>query len=105
MGSRVERTHSKTVAGLPGWARLRLAGKAEAGRPREVADCGAGWAKLQLASEAAAGGPGDRPRNPEFQRGEIKPQTTDRKHLWGLRQLQEKLPASQESFLERPTGS
>ena len=52
-------------------------GRAVAGRPREVADCGAGRAKLQLASEAAAGGLGDRPRNPQFQRGEIKPQTTD----------------------------
>ena len=61
MGSWVERTHSKAVAG----------------RPREVADCGAGWAKLQLAGEAAAGGPGDRQRNPELQRGEIKPQTSD----------------------------
>ena len=35
----------------------------------------------------------------------IKPQTTDWKHLWGLRRQQEKLPASQESSLERPTGS
>ena len=61
MGSQAERTCSKAVAG----------------RPREVVDCGAGWAKLQLAGEAAAGGQGDRPHNPEFQRGEIKPQTTD----------------------------
>ena len=60
-GSRAERTHCKAVAG----------------RPREVVDCGAGWAKLQLACEAAAGGPGDRLYNPEFQHGEIKPQTTD----------------------------
>ena len=60
-GSRAERTHSKAVAG----------------GPSEVADCGVGWAKLQLAGEAAAGGPGDRLRNPGFQRGEIKPQTTD----------------------------
>ena len=36
-----------------------------------------GWTKLQLASEAAAGGPGNRPRNPEFQHGGKKPQTTD----------------------------
>ena len=48
-----------------------------AGGPSEVVDCGAGWAKLQLAGEAAAGGPGDRLYNPEFQRGETKPQTTD----------------------------
>ena len=48
-----------------------------AGGPREVADCRAGWAKVQLAGEAAAGGPGDRLHNPEFQRGEIKPQTSD----------------------------
>ena len=61
MGSWVERTHSKVVAG----------------RPSKVADCGAGWEKLQLAGEAAAGGQGDRPHNPEFQCGEIKPQTTD----------------------------
>ena len=46
-------------------------------RPSEVADCGAGWAKLQVVGEAAAGGPGDRTRNPEFQCGKIKPQTTD----------------------------
>ena len=36
-----------------------------------------GGQKLQLAGEAAAGGPGNSPRNPEFQRREIKPQTTD----------------------------
>ena len=54
MGSRAERT----------------CGKAAAGGPSQMADCGAGWAKLQLASEAAAGGPGDRPHNPEFQCGE-----------------------------------
>ena len=34
MGSRVERTP----------------GKAAAGRPSKVADCGVGWAKLQLAA-------------------------------------------------------
>ena len=61
MGSRVERTHVKVAAG----------------RPSKVVDCGAGWAKLQLAGEAAAGGPGDQTCNPEFQRGEIKPQTSD----------------------------
>ena len=55
----------------------RTHSKAAAGRPSKVADCGVGWVKLQLASEAAAGGPGDKPHNPEFQRGEIKPQITD----------------------------
>ena len=59
MGSQAERTH----------------GKAATGGPIEVADCGAGQAKLQLASEAEASGPGDRPHNPEFQHGEIKPQS------------------------------
>ena len=53
----------------------RACGKAVADRPSEVADCGTRWAKLQLAGEAAAGGPGDRPRNPRLQHGEIKPQT------------------------------
>ena len=65
MGSRAERT----------------CGKAVAGRPSEVADCGAEWAKLQLAGKAAGGGPGDRqgdrPHNSELQRGEIKPQTSE----------------------------
>ena len=55
----------------------RACGKAVADRPSEVADCGVGWAKLQLAGEAATGGLDNRLRNPEFQRGEIKPQTTD----------------------------
>ena len=36
---------------------------------------------------------------------EIKPQTSDCKHLWRLRQQREKLPASQKSSLERPTGA
>ena len=61
----------------------RTCGKVAAGGPSKVADCGAGSAKPKLASEAAAGGLGDRPPNPEFQCGEINPQTTDRKHLWG----------------------
>ena len=51
--------------------------KAAAGGPSKVADCGVGWAKLQLAGKAAVGGQGDRWCNPEFQPGEIKPQTTD----------------------------
>ena len=58
-GSQAESTHSKAATGVPS----------------EVVDCGAGWAKL--ASEKAAGGPGNRLSNPEFQRGEIKPQITD----------------------------
>ena len=61
MGSWAERTHDKVASG----------------GPSEVADCEAGWAKLQLASEAAAGRPSYRPCNPEFQRRELKPQTTD----------------------------
>ena len=55
----------------------RTSSKAAAGGLSEVADCGAGWAKLQLAGEAAAGGQGDKPHNPEFQHGEIKPQTSE----------------------------
>ena len=41
---------------------------------------------------------------PRVRHRETKPQTTDWKHLWGSRQ-QEKLPASQESLLERLTGT
>ena len=51
--------------------------KVVAGRPSKLTDCEAGQARLQLAGKAAAGGPGNRPCNPEFQREEIKPQTTD----------------------------
>ena len=83
----------------------RTRGKAEASGPSKMADCGAGWTKLRLAGETAAGGPGNRPCNPQIQHGEIKPQTTDCKHLWGLRQQLKKLPASQESSLERLTGA
>ena len=61
---------------MDSWAE-RTCGKVVAGGPSKVADCGAGWAKQQLAIEAAAGGLGDRPHNPEFQLGEIKPQATD----------------------------
>ena len=43
----------------------------------------------------------DRLHNAGFQFREIKPQTSD----WKLRRQQEKLPASQESLLERPTGA
>ena len=64
-----------------------------------------GMGKAAASSKAAAGRPRDRLHNPEFQHREIKPQTTDRKHLWGLKQQWEKLPASQESSLERTTGS
>ena len=69
----IKKKHSSRPAG----GAERTCSKAAAGGPSEVEDCGAGWAKLQLASKAAAGGPGDRPRNPEFQLGEIKPETTD----------------------------
>ena len=58
------------------WAE-RTRGKAAAGGPREVADCGVPRARLQPAGKAAAGGPGDRLCNPELQRGEIKPKTID----------------------------
>ena len=58
------------------WAE-RTKGKAVASRPSKVVHCGARGAKLQVACKAAAGGQGDRPRNPEFQHREIKPQTID----------------------------
>ena len=81
----------------------------------EMADCGTGEARLQLADPTAphshvdklGGTDGEQSRlsNPGLQCGEIKPQTSEWKHQWGLRQQQEKLPASQESSLERPTGA
>ena len=75
---------------------------------------GTGQAVWQLADPMAAhlrtdkpgGTVGEQNRlcNPGPQCGEMKPQTSDWKHLWGLRQ-QEKLPGSQERSLERPTGA
>ena len=64
------------------------------------------WAVPHSCVEKPGGTTGeqDKPCNPGFQRGEIKPQTSGCKNLWEL-QLQEKLPASQESLLEKPTGS
>ena len=59
------------------WQQGREDPRAGAGGPSEAADCGMGRAKLQLTGQAAAGGLGDRQGNPEFQHGEIKPQTTD----------------------------
>ena len=72
MGSRAERTR----------------GKAKAGRPSEVVDCGAmGQAVRQLADptvphsrvDKPGGTAGElsRPRNPRLQLREIKPQTSD----------------------------
>ena len=79
MGSGAERTHSKAAAG----------------RPSEVADCGAGQARLQLAdptrwwlADPAAphlnidkpggtAGKRNRPHNPGLQHREIKPQISD----------------------------
>ena len=46
-----------------------------------------------------------RQHKPGLQHGEIKPQTSDCKHPWGLRRQQEKLLPSQEKSLERPTGA
>ena len=66
---------------------------------------GGGHPGKRTRDKVVAGGPSDRQSSPEFQCGEIKPQTTDKKHLWGLRQQWEKLPASQERLLERPTGA
>ena len=54
-------THPDGRRGGDGQRGREDSGKAAAGGPSEVLDCGAGWAKLQLAGEAAAGGLGDRP--------------------------------------------
>ena len=94
MGSRVERTHGKVVAGGLGWARLQLVDPArqqlvEQAVPHSCADKPGGTT-----------GERDRPLNPGLQRREIKPQTSDLKHLWRLRWQWKKLPASQETVGE-----
>ena len=88
-----------------------------------MVDCGTEQARLQLADptrwwladpaaphshiDKPGGTAGEQSRlsNPGLQLGEIKPQTCDGKHPKGLRQQWEKLPASQERSLERPTGA
>ena len=89
MGSWVERTLSKAAAGGPG----------------KAADCGAGGPTFVCGKTRKSTWGAKQTCNPKLQHGEIKPQTTNRKHLWGFRQQQKKLPASQESLLERPTRS
>ena len=64
------------------------------------------WAVPHLHGDKPGGTTGeqDRPCNPGFHCGEIKvSKPLTKKNLWGLRQ-QEKLPASQESWLEGCTG-
>ena len=80
MGSWAERTRGKVAAGGPGV-------------PHSCADKPGGIT-----------GERDRPTT-QGSSGEIKPQTSDCKHLRGLRRQWEKLPALQESPLERPMGS
>ena len=65
----------------------RTHGKAVAGRPSEVVDCGTGQAVRQLADPVAphshidklqgTAGERNRPHNPGLQFREIKPQTSD----------------------------
>ena len=77
---------------------------------REDLKSGSGWRirAVKHSHEDKQGGTTgeqDRLHNPGFQCREIEPQMLRlKKSLWGLRQ-QNKLPASQESSLERPTGS
>ena len=104
-GSRAERTWGKAVLEDPGgqgcgWRARRW--MADLARQRI-----ANWAVPHSSADKLGGRTGeqDRPWNPGFQLGEIKLQTSDWKHLWGLRWQWEKLPASQESSLERPTDS
>ena len=93
----IKKKHSsRPVGGKETGSRVeRTRGKAAAGRPREVVDCGTGQARLQLAdptrwwlADPAAphshinklGGTAEersRPRNTGLQLGEIKPQTSD----------------------------
>ena len=88
MGSRAERPCGKAAAVGPGPARWWLAD----------------WVVPHLHVEKSGGTAGewDRPCNPGFHCRDSKP--LEWKNLWGLRQ-RDKLSASQESLLERPTGS
>ena len=89
--------------GLPGWRGLVAR--------RRMADPARQWHEDWAVPHSCADKPGeatrewDRTRNPGFQHGEIEPQTSDWKHLWGLIKQWDKLAASGESSLERPTGS
>ena len=75
MGSRVERTHGKAVAGGPEQARQRLSDQAV---PHLHADKLGGTTRER-----------DRPCNPGFQRGEIKPQNLRLKTPVGVEAAEE----------------
>ena len=81
MGSWAERTCSKVVAGGQGWTRLQLVSKEATGRPGK-----------HCTTQSSTVG-----------KSSLKPLIEDTHG--GLKQQQEKLPASQESSLERPTGA
>ena len=86
----VERTRGKAVPGGPEQARLRLV--------EQVVP------HLHVCKLRGTTGERDRRSNPGFQSQEESFKTSVCKNLWGLQQW-EKLPVSQESSLERPTGS
>ena len=97
--------------------------KAAAGGPSKVADCGTVQARLELADptrwwltdpvaphshiDKPGGTKGEpsRPQNPRAPTRGNKASNHRLKTPWGLRRQWEKLPASQESSLERSTGS
>ena len=89
---------------------IQICRRSRARKPGREDSEGSGWrtrAAPHMCADKLGGTTGDLsgPHNPGFQHEGIKPQTSDWKHLWGLKRQWEKLPASQESSLERPTGS
>ena len=77
---------------------------------RRLVDPWRGGGLWSAAGKAAAGWQGSswwtrrQTHSPGSQHRDINPQTSDCKHLWGLRQQREKFPASQESSLETHRG-
>ena len=109
----VESTSGKTVAGGPsqeeycgpGWSRLQLACK------EQLVDTKRWWladpAVSHLHADKRGGTKGEQNKlhNPRAPAQGNKTSNHWLKTPWGLRWQQEKLPASQESLLERTTGS
>ena len=81
------------------------ADQAAASRPHKVVAVGPCAPHLCIDKPGGMAGELSRPSNPGLQLREIKPQTSDWKHLWGLRWHRQKLPTSHESLLGRPTGT
>ena len=82
----------------PTFPQINREGRTQSGGQQGRQSAGTLWphTRAQINRDEQRGGERSTPSNPALQRGEIKPQTSERKCPWGLGQQQERFPASQE---------